>query len=263
MAARRFKGVLLDLGGVVFTGDAALPGAVEAIARLRGAGLPLRFATNITRQPRRGVIQQLARMGIAASAEEVLTPAIAARAHLEKHGLAPHLLVHPALLEDFAGLRTGALLDTPPNAIVVGDAGEGFTYDALNTAFRLLAKGAAHLALARNRTFRDGDGELSLDAGPFVAALEYAAGGQARIFGKPAPDFFLSAVESIGCAPGEAVMVGDDAESDVAGAAAAGLSGVLVRTGKYQPGAETAFRPPPTHVAADLAAAADWILAGG
>lgn len=250
-----FKGALLDLGGVVFTGDTPLPGAVDAIARLRGSGLGLHFVTNITRQPRRSVIAQLARMGIEADETEVFTPAIAARAWLAAHGLAPHLLVHPALVEDFAGLPSGG-----PDAVVIGDAGGNFTYDALNKAFRLLAAGAPLFALARNRAFRDADGGLSLDAGPFVVALEYAAGRKAQVFVKPAPDFFLAAVDSIGSAPGETVMVGDDAESDVAGAIAAGLKAVLVRTGKYEPGAEHAHPPPPTHLADDLAAAADWIL---
>lgn len=253
-----FKGVLLDLGGVVFTGDAPLPGAVDAIARLRGSGMGLRFVTNITRQPRRSVIAQLGRMGIHADETEVFTPAIAARAWLAAHGLTPRLLVHPALAEDFLGLPSGAA-----SAVVIGDAGGDFTYDALNQAFRLLAAGAPLFALARNRAFRDCDGGLSLDAGPFVAALEYASGRQARVFGKPAPDFFHAAVTSIGCAPGEAVMVGDDAESDTAGAVAAGLRAVLVRTGKYEPGAEHDFAPPPTYLAGDLAAAADWILTGG
>lgn len=252
-----FKGVLLDLGGVVFTGDAPLPGAVDAITRLRGSGMGLRFVTNITRQPRRSVIAQLEQMGIDADETEIFTPAIAARAHLATHGLTPHLLVHPALAEDFAGLPSGAA-----DAVVIGDAGKDFTYDALNKAFRFLVAGAPLFALARNRAFRDGDGGLSLDAGPFVVALEYAAGRQARVFGKPAPDFFLAAVDSIGCALGEAVMVGDDAEADVAGAIAAGLKAVLVRTGKYEPGAEHAYPPPPTHLADDLAAATDWILRG-
>jgi len=250
-----FKGVLLDLGGVVFTGDTPLPGAIAAIERLRAAGLPLRFVTNITRQPRRSVIAQLRGMGIAVEQDEVLTPAIAARAYLQVHGLTPHLLLHPALLEDFAGLSTGK-----PDAVVVGDAGEAFTYEALNTAFRVLTGGAAFLALARNRAFRDGDGELSLDAGPFVTALEYAAGRQATVFGKPAPGYFLAAVASIGCKPDEAVMVGDDAESDVGGAIGAGLAGVLIRTGKYRQGDESMCSTAPTVLVADLAAAANWIL---
>lgn len=251
-----FKGVLLDLGGVVFTGDTPLPGSIEAIARLRTAGLAVRFVTNITRQPRRSVIGQLRGMGIAVDDRDILTPAIAAQTYLEACRLTPHLLVHPALLEDFAALGT-----EKPDAVVIGDAGEDFTYRALNTAFRVLEKGADFLALAKNRAFRDRDGALSLDAGPFVAGLEYAAGRPARIFGKPAPDYFLAALQTIGCMPREAIMVGDDAESDVGGAMAAGLQGILVRTGKYRPGDEEACQPAPAAVVADLAAAADWILA--
>jgi HAD superfamily hydrolase (TIGR01458 family) len=249
------KGVLLDLGGVVFTGNAPLPGAVDAIARLRKAGRQVRFVTNITRQSHAEVAASLLGMGVDADAKEVFTPAFAARAYLIREKLTPHLLVHPALESDFGDLGTGAA-----DALVVGDAGEEFNYAAMNRAFRLLSKGARFLALASNRSFRDTDGELSLDAGPFVAALEYAAGRQALVMGKPAADFFHAPVTDMGLAPDETVMVGDDAEFDVAAAQAAGLSGILVRTGKYRPGDERTQTPPPDHCAADLAAAADWIL---
>jgi ribonucleotide monophosphatase NagD (HAD superfamily) len=82
------------------------------------------------------------------------------------------------------------------------------------------------------------------------------------MMGKPAAAFFRLAVAALGCAPAEAAMVGDDAEADVGGALAAGLMGVLVRTGKYRPGDESALDPAPTHVAEDLAAAVAWILRG-
>jgi len=164
-------------------------------------------------------------------------------------------LIHPALEEDFAGLpRSG------PRAVVLGDAGEGFTYPALNAAFRELERGAAFIALARNRSFQDADGARSLDAGAFVAALEYASQTEATLFGKPAPEFFAAAVDSLGCAPEAVVMVGDDVESDVAGALAAGLAGILVRSGKYREGDETTIDPPPSAVVDDLSAAVDWIL---
>lgn len=249
------KGVLLDLGGVVYVGDAVLPGALEALDRLREAGLALRYLTNTTRSPRRKLLAKLHALGVSAEAEELFMPAIAARRYLEAQGLSPHLLVHPALEEDFAGLPEGQA-----RAVVIGDAGEGFTYAALNAAFRALEQGAAFLALARNRSFQDDDGARSLDAGAFVAALEFASQREAKLFGKPAADFFAAAVASLGCAPGEAAMVGDDVESDVAGALAAGLHGVLVRTGKYRDGDEEAIDPPPSAVVDDLAAAVDWIL---
>lgn len=253
---RPIEGVLLDLGGVVYVGDTPLPGALEALERLRDAGLPLRYLTNTTRSPRRKLLAKLRTMGLPAEAAELFMPAVAARHYLEAAGLSPHLLIHPALEEDFAGLpRSG------PRAVVLGDAGEGFTYPALNAAFRELERGAAFIALARNRSFQDADGARSLDAGAFVAALEYASQTEATLFGKPAPEFFAAAVDSLGCAPEATVMVGDDVESDVAGALAAGLAGVLVRSGKYREGDETAIEPPPTAVVDDLSAAVDWILA--
>lgn len=249
------KGALIDLGGVVFVGDAALPGAVDAVGRLKAAGLPVRYLSNTTRRAQRMLIDDLARMGLSVSPEELFLPAVAARAHLKAQGLKPHLLAQPALAEDLAGLAGDRGL-----AVVIGDAGEGFTYKALNAAFRALLNGADFIALAANRSFRDADGQLSLDAGAFVAALEYASGRSATVLGKPSPDFFASALASLGCAPEEAVMIGDDVESDVGGAMALGMAGILVRTGKYEPGAEDSIAPPPTAVVDDLSAAVDCVL---
>ena len=163
------RAVLLDLAGVVYQGEQPLPGAVHAIASLRHAGFRLRFLTNTTRMPRRALLSRLNDMGIAISDEELFTPAQAARAWLAARGLSAHLLIHPALEEDFANLPASRM-----RGVVVGDAADGFTYAALNEAFRKLLAGAAFLALARNRSFKDEDGELSLDIGAFVTALEYA-----------------------------------------------------------------------------------------
>jgi HAD superfamily hydrolase (TIGR01458 family) len=249
------KGVLMDLGGVVYVGSAALPGAVEALARLKAEGLALRYITNTTRRSRQALVKMLADMGLSVAPEEIFMPAVAARRYLEARGLAAELLVHPNLEEDFAGLAEGK-----GRAVVIGDAGEGFSYVALNRAFRSLAEGAEFIALANNRSFRDADGELSLDAGPFVAALTFATGREPLILGKPAAGFFGAALESMACRPDQAVMIGDDAENDVAGAMVLGMPGVLVRTGKYRPGDEDTVEPAPTVVLDDLPAAVRWIL---
>lgn len=254
-ARTAIAGVLLDLGGVVYVGDAPLPGALEAVRRLKDAGLPFRYLTNTTRTPQRAMLAKLHDLGLEAEADELFMPALAARQILERERLSPHLLVHPKLEEDFAGDWQAA-----GTAVVIGDAAEGFTYGAMNAAFRALQEGAVFLALARNRSFQDADGALSLDAGPFVAALEYASGREARVLGKPSPDFFAAALSTLGLEAAQAVMVGDDVEADVAGAQATGLAGVLVRTGKYRPGDENLISPAPDAVVDDIAAAADWIL---
>jgi HAD superfamily hydrolase (TIGR01458 family) len=250
------KAVLLDLAGVIYEGDEAIAGSVEAVARLRAKGLPIRFVSNTTRSPRRAVLDRLAGFGLAVEERELFTPAQAARQWLRQHECSPHLLVHPDFEVEFEGLP-----EATGRAVIVGDVGPSLDYARLNGAFRELTRGAQLLALANNRSFRDADGELSLDAGAVVAALEFASRTQAIVLGKPSPEFFLSALADMGCEPGEAVMVGDDAESDVAGARKCGLEALLVRTGKYRPGDEKRFEPAPSAVIANLAEAADWILA--
>lgn len=237
MSDRGVHGVLLDLGGVVYVGDEALPGAIEAVQRLKRAGLPVRYITNTTRRPVSALVEKTARMGLEIAPDELLAPARIARTWLQERGLKPHLLVHPDLEADFAGLDGGQ-----GEAVVIGDAGEAFTYAALNAAYRKLEAGADFLALAANRNFKDSDGELSLDAGPFVRALEYASGREAVVVGKPSAAFFQAALDELGCGPAEAVMVGDDADADVLGALEAGLRAVLVRTGKYPPARRTRWR---------------------
>lgn len=249
-------GVLLDLGGVIYVGSTPLEGALAAVERLRNAELPLRFITNTTRRARRQVIADLHTIGLNVSSDELLTPALLARAYLEKHMLSPFLVVHPDLEEDFAGLPRGQA-----EAVIVGDAGEHFTYDRLNRAYRKIIDGAELLALAKNRNFEDADGELSLDAGPFVAALEFATNRKAMLFGKPSADFFHTAVDDLHCRGNHVVMIGDDAEADVEGAITSGLNGILVRTGKYRPGDDSKLDSRTSYVAENLDEATLWILA--
>ncbi|HHQ42717.1 MAG TPA: TIGR01458 family HAD-type hydrolase [Chromatiales bacterium] len=250
------EAVLLDLSGVLYVGDAPLAGAREALGRLRAAGVPVRYVTNTSRSTRADVAARLARMGFAVDEAEIFTAPRAALARIRARGLRPFLLIHPGLRPEFAGVPT-----EPPDAVFVGDAGEAFTYAALNRAFRLLMDGAPLLAVGRNRYFREPDG-LSLDAGPFVAALEHAAGVEAEIVGKPAPAFFHAACADLGVAPARCLMIGDDVEADVLGALGAGLQALLVRTGKCRPGDEARL-PPGTPVADDLAAAVALVLGAG
>lgn len=249
-------GMLLDLGGVVFVGDEPIPGAVDAVNCLRANGIAVRFITNTTRQPLRELLEKMQKLGVPARPDEIFMPAVAARRYLKERNITPYLLVHPKLVEDFEPVPGGT-----PGAVVVGDAGENFSYDNLNTAYRVLNLGAEFLALACNRSFRDNDGKLSLDAGPFVAALEYATGRPAIVFGKPSEAFFRELLTSIDQTADKVVMVGDDVEADVGAGMALGLSGILVRTGKYQTGDEMKIEPQPTAIVADLPEAVSWVLA--
>jgi HAD superfamily hydrolase (TIGR01458 family) len=141
------------------------------------------------------------------------------------------LLMDEAVKEDFDVLSEDPVR---PDAVIVGDLGERFDYAILNRALRQLVAGAELIALQKNRYWQRADG-LALDVGPFVAALEYATDRQAYVCGKPAADFFDAVLADLDVAPGDAAIVGDDVETDVGGGLAAGLGGVLVRTGKYRP----------------------------
>ena len=225
------RALLVDLDGVLYVEDAAVPGAVEAVAALRQRGLPLRFVTNTTARPRAAIIERLRRLGFDARDEEVITPARLAVEHcLARGNRRVALLMDEAVKADMAGVEEAG---SDVQAVVVGDLGAAFTYETLNQAFRHLMDGAELVALQKNRFWLTPDG-LSLDVGPFVAALEYATAREAFVVGKPAQGFFETILSELGVAPHNAAMVGDDVESDVGGAQRAGLTGILVRTGKYR-----------------------------
>jgi len=225
------RGLLVDLEGTVYEAGRPVAGAAAALAGLEGRGIALCFVTNTTSRPRSKLAAELTAMGIRAEAARIFTAPIAGREYLLSRGLARcHFLVNPPMLEDFEGIED---VDEAPDAVVVGDIGQDFTYARLQRAFHWLQSGAAFVTLARNRYYQGSEG-LLLDQGPFVAALEYAAGHRATLVGKPSPDFFRGAASVLGLSPAEIAVVGDDLDSDVAGAQASGMRGILVRTGKFR-----------------------------
>jgi HAD superfamily hydrolase (TIGR01458 family) len=248
-------GVLLDIDGVLYVGDDPIEGAHEALTRLRELSAGVRLVTNTTSRSRRMIFEHLRDLGFEASLEEVLTPAALAVRHCRERGYeSVALLVSDGLREDLAELSaaTSGRID----AVILGDLGPGFTESVLNGAFRLLMDGAELVALQHNRYWRRADG-LALDVGAWAAALEYATGRAGVVVGKPAPAFFRSALADTGSERG--VMVGDDVEADVGGAIAAGLAGVLVRTGKHRDDALRASGVEPTAILDSIAKMPDWI----
>lgn len=225
------RGLLVDVDGTLLEGERAVPGAPEAIARVRSRGLRLLLTTNTTRRPRSATASALRSVGIEAGTEEIVVPAsLATRRIVDSGRPRASLFVPPGCVEDFQGIVVD---DDRPDWVVLGDLGEGFTFSRLNRAFHLVRGGAALLALHRNRFWHAGEAGIVLDAGPFVAALEYATGVVAETVGKPSPAFFELALREIGLRADQVLVVGDDVENDVGGGAAAGCLTALVRTGKF------------------------------
>ena len=223
------KGLLFDIGGVLYNGSHLIEGATEAISTLR-RHYPMRFLTNTTRRTPETILHKMREMGFEVEASQLFTALSAAKAFLQEREATAL-----SVMTDEVAAYFEAFADSKPDFVLVGDAHTNFDYPHLNRAFRALIDGAELIAAAKNRYFQDEDGKRSMDAGGFVAALEFASGKEARIIGKPSHTFFHLAVASMGLKPEEVVMVGDDIESDIKGAQDAGLRAVLVRTGKFSP----------------------------
>ncbi|MFC7259225.1 HAD-IIA family hydrolase [Streptomyces lutosisoli] len=251
--------VLIDIDGVLTVSWEPLPGAVEALRRIRASGLGVALVTNTTSRTRASIAATLSGAGFPVDAEDILTaPAVTAAYLAERHpGARCTLLNSGDIAEDLAGVTllddtgagtgTATDTDTVPDVVVVGGAGPEFGYAALNRAFGHLQRGARLVAMHRNLYWRTDRG-LQLDSGAFLLGLERAARTEAEITGKPAPAFFETALARLGVGPGEALMVGDDIESDVLAAQRTGITGVLVKTGKYLPESHRAASGEPDHV---------------
>ncbi|NOZ06460.1 MAG: TIGR01458 family HAD-type hydrolase [Chloroflexi bacterium] len=225
------RGFLLDLDGTVYDGGQPIPGAPEAIVRLKQMGYALRFVTNTTSRDRAALVDKLNGMGVTVTVNDIFAPPYAAARYLRKEQASAMLLLTESARQEFGDVPTGG---DRPDTVVVGDMGEQWTFAAFNRAFRALMDGAGLIALGMSRYWRTADGKLSLDTGPFVAALQFASGVEPIVLGKPALPFFEMARLDLGLEPDEIAMVGDDIEGDVGGAQRAGMTGILVRTGKFR-----------------------------
>ena len=250
--------ILLDVDGVLHVSGQPIPGGAEAVARLRAAGHRLRFVTNNTTQARSQLADELRALGVELEDDELqTTPRAAAQALKGKRVLA---LTMAAILDDLEGVE---LVGEEAEAVLLGGADETpetnrvFSYMNLARAFAELDLGAELYCLHRNRWWQTARGPL-LDAGAFVAGLEYAAGVEATLLGKPSPSYFSAALAALDADPVLTWMVGDDIESDVAGAKGMGMHAVLVRTGKFRPDEVEIARARPDGIVSSIADLPDW-----
>jgi len=251
--------ILVDVDGVLHVSDEPIPGAPEAIAELRAQGHRLRFVTNNTTLPRAALADELRGFGIELDdAELQTTAAAAARALAGKRVFA---LVMAALVDDLEGIE---LVGEDADAVLLGGAdeteetGRVFSYMNLARAFGELQLGAELYCLHKSQWWQTSRGPL-LDSGAFVAGLEYAAGVEATVLGKPNPAYFEAALEALDAEPELTWMVGDDLEADIEGAQRFGLRTVLVRTGKFRPEQLERSTVVPDAVISSIAYLPEWL----
>ncbi len=248
------QGVLIDVDGVLRIDYDPIPGAVDALRDLRQRGIPFRLLTNTTVRTRHSLGALLRRIGFQVDDEEIITAGAATAGYLRRHF--PDQPCFLIATGDVSGDFTGVPLTDGNDArvVVIGGAEHNFTYAAMNHAFRLLRNGASLIAMHREKYWITSAGP-TLDAGAFIRGLEYVTGKRARVVGKPAAPFFRSGFHSLGLSPSQVAVVGDDLMQDVLPAIKLGATGVLVRTGKFDP--DQLVAGDPDHLINSIASLAD------
>ncbi len=253
--------ILLDVDGVFHVSGEPIPGGAETVRRLRADGHRLRFVTNNTTRTRAQLAEELRAIGVELDDEELqTTPRAAAHALAGKRVLA--LTMH-AIVGELEGIE---LVGEDAEAVLIGGADETpetnlvFSFMNLARAFQELEAGADLYCLHKNRWWQTRQGPL-LDAGAFVAGLEYAADIEANVLGKPSPAYFDAALDALDADASMAWMVGDDIESDIGGAQRCGMHTVLVRTGMFRPDSVEASRIRPEVIVSSIAQLPDWLEA--
>ena len=230
--------ILFDLDGVLYESDKAIDGAAETVNWFNKNNIPHLFLTNTTSKSRLELVHKLAGLGIKSKKENFLTPPVAARQWLQTNRL-KHIAVFvpETTKEEFSAFNL--ITDYQGNiehcidAVVIGDLGHLWTFDIMNRVFRLLMSNpqAKLIALGMTRYWRTANG-LQLDVGPMIKAFEYATDISAIVIGKPSINFYKTAVDLLGVQD-NVVMVGDDIRGDIEASQHAGLTAILVRTGKF------------------------------
>jgi HAD superfamily hydrolase (TIGR01458 family) len=251
--------ILLDVDGVLHVSGEAIPGAPAAVTRLRESGHALRFVTNNSTRPRAQLADELRALGFEVADEELQTTARTAARELA--GKRVFALVMSGVVPDLEGIE---LVGEGADAVLVGGCDETlepnqvFSYMNLARAFAEIQMGAELYCLHKNRWWQTSRGPL-LDAGAFVAGLEYATGVEATVLGKPSPAYFAAALDALGAEPELTWLVGDDAESDVRAAQLFGMRTALVRTGKFRPDTVESLDVTPDVVLSSVADLPDWL----
>jgi HAD superfamily hydrolase (TIGR01450 family) len=253
--AAAFGGVVLDLDGVVYVGDQAVPAAPAALEELRGLGVRLAFVTNNSYRPPGQVVERLGRLGVKAAVEEVLTSAQATVRLLGGgQGLARKavlVLGGPGLRQalEAAGARLVDAEEWRQAEVVVAGFDPDLTYGRVKAAALAIRAGARFVGSNPDATLPAPDG-LWPGAGATLAMLQAATGVRPEVAGKPEPALFETAAAAIG--PGPYLMVGDRADTDLDGAHRLGWATALVLSGVARPADLPDLAVAPDHLLADV-----------
>lgn len=250
MDFHNIKALLFDLDGTLTVDDRCLPGAAETLALLKERGYPIRICTNTTTKSKDSLSRQLQEIGLPIEPNEIFSAPAAALGYLRQCKIHTCFkLLSDDVKSDFEEFSHS---DTKPECMIIGDVGELWDYTLMSKLFAFAMDGVPIIALHKGRYWLTG-GQLKLDIGAFITGIEYAAGIEALVIGKPSPEFYRMALENIGLPPSDTCMIGDDLINDVQGAQNCGIKSILVQTGKYRPSDQAVAETKPDLVLGSIA----------
>lgn len=235
-------GVLFDIDGVLVTSWRAIPGAAEALRVLADHQVPRCYLTNTTTLTRAQIASTLREAGMDVEPDEVTTAAALTADYVRTKypGARCFLVNNGQIADDMPGIDiiASSAIGGPghsetPDVILLGGAGPEYCHLTLSRVYEWMSAGVPVVAMHRSTAWNTAEG-LRVDTGMYLLGLEETSGRKATAVGKPAPAGFLNAAVRLGVEPDEMYMVGDDLNNDVLAAQVVGMTGVLVRTGKFQ-----------------------------
>jgi NagD protein len=231
---RAYRGYAFDLDGTVYLGDRLLPGAAETILRIRERGGRVVFVTNKPLESAADYAAKLTRLGVPATAADVVTALDSLLLYLAEHHPGVRVLTVAEPLVETTLARAGwpIVRDPAEAGLVVVSFDRTFDYGKLAAAYRAVCHhGAAIVATNPDPYCPTPDGGLP-DCAAMLAALEACTGVRAEaVLGKPSPTMGRALLARLGTAPGDAAMVGDRLATDVAMGQRVGMAGILVLSG--------------------------------
>jgi HAD superfamily hydrolase (TIGR01450 family) len=230
-------GVLFDIDGVLVTSWQQIPGAAETLAVLAEHRIACSYLTNTTTRTRAQIAEAMSAAGVAVRPDEVITAAVLTADHVRAHypGARCVLINNGDITEDMPGVDIIDIAEVrdAPDVVLLGGAGPEFSHLTLSRVYEWMTRDVPVIAMHRSTAWKTSDG-LRIDTGMYLIGMEQASGRQVTAVGKPAPAGFLAAAARLGIDCEEMYMVGDDLNNDVLAAQVVGMTGVLVRTGKFR-----------------------------
>ena len=235
-------GVLFDIDGVLVTSWKPIEGAAATLRTLSEQQIARSYLTNTTTRTRVQIADLLTAAGMAVSPDEVVTAAVLTADFVrDRYPDARCFLVNSGdISDDMPGIDIVASVDTrggpmpdAPDVVLLGGAGPEYDHVTLSWVYDWMAQGVPVVAMHRSTSWTTTEG-LRIDTGMYLLGMEEVSGRKATAVGKPAPEGFLAAAARLGVEPDEMYIVGDDLNNDVLAGQVVGMTGVLVRTGKFR-----------------------------